>query len=100
MPTDILLLSAAQALIEVAGLMLIARGVMWLFGPRAREGNFFYAILTAGTMPFIRFSRTITPRAVRDSYMPAIAFVLIVLLWIAAVLAKTWLCTARSVQCL
>jgi len=100
MPTDILLLSAAQALIEVAGLMLIARGVMWLFGPRAREGNFFYAMLTAGTMPFIRFARLITPRAVRDAYTPAIAFALVVLLWIAVGLARTELCTARSVQCL
>jgi hypothetical protein len=99
MPTDILLLRAVRALIEVAALMLIARGVMWLFGPRAREGNFFYALLTAGTMPFIRLARAIMPRAVRATYLPAIAFVLVVLLWFAVGLGQAWLCTARSVQC-
>jgi hypothetical protein len=99
MPPDILLLSAIAALIEVAALMLLARGVMWLFGPRAREGNFFYAMLTTGTLPFIRLARAIMPRAVADKYMPAIAFVLLVLLWIAVGLGKEWLCTARAVQC-
>jgi hypothetical protein len=99
MPTDILLITAARALVEVAGLMLIARGVMWLFGPRAREHNFFYAALTAGTLPFIRLARALTPRAVSDTYTPVIAFVLLFVLWIVAGVGKEWLCAARSVQC-
>ncbi|MGZ8209334.1 MAG: hypothetical protein ACXWUH_02390 [Burkholderiales bacterium] len=99
MPTEILLITTLRALIEVAGLMLIARGVMWLFGPKAREGNFFYAILTTGTIPFIRLARAITPRVVRDPYVPVVAFGLLVVLWIATGIAKEWLCAARSLQC-
>jgi hypothetical protein len=99
MPPDILLISAARALIEVAGLMLIARGVMWLFGPRAREHNFFYWVLTTGTLPFIRLARAVSPRAVSDTYTPVVAFVLLFVLWIAAGVGKEWLCSARSVVC-
>jgi hypothetical protein len=99
MPTDILLITAVRALVEVAGLMLIARGVMWLFGPRAREHNFFYSALTAGTLPFIRVARAVSPRAVSNAYTPVIAFVLLFVLWIAAGVGKEWLCSARSVQC-
>ena len=100
MPPDILLITAARALIEVAGLMLIARGVMWLFGPRARDHNFFYGVLTAGTLPFIRVARVLSPRAVSDTYMPVIAFVLVFVLWIATGVGKAWLCSARAVECI
>jgi hypothetical protein len=99
MPPDILLITAARALLEVVGLMLIARGVMWLFGPRAREHNFFYAVFTAVTLPFIRLARAVSPRAVSDSYTPLIAFGLLFVLWIATGALKAWLCSARSLQC-
>jgi hypothetical protein len=99
MPPDVLLITAARALIEVAGLMLIARGVMWLFGPRWREHNFFYAVFTAVTLPFIRLARALTPRAVSETYAPVVAFVLLVVLWIATGAAKAWLCDVRSLQC-
>jgi hypothetical protein len=99
MPPDILLITAARALVEVAGLMFMARGVMWLFGPRAREHNFFYWVLTAGTLPFIRLARAVSPRALSDTYMPVVAFVLLFVLWIATAMAQGWLCSARSVQC-
>lgn len=99
MPTDILLITGARAIIEVAGLMLIARGVMWLMGPRWREHNFFYGVITAGTLPFIRLARSVSPRAVSDTYTPAIAFVLLVILWTAAGVGKEWLCSMRSAEC-
>ena len=87
------------ALVEVAGLMLLVRGAMWLFGPKARKGNFVYDIFTVGAMPFIRITRRITPRIIHDAYMPAIAFFLLLLAWGGLGLAKHSLCVARGVQC-
>ena len=52
MPADIATIAVFHALIEVAMLMFLVRGLLWLFGPRARQGNFFYEILTIGTAPF------------------------------------------------
>ena len=59
MPTEILMLGMLRALIEVAGLMLILRGVLWVFGLKARQGNFVYDILTIGAMPFVKLTRAV-----------------------------------------
>ena len=71
---------------------------MWSFGPRART-SFVYGLFTAGSTPFIRFARAVTPRAVADRYVPAIAFVLLCLLWLALALGLTSLCSRPGVQC-
>jgi hypothetical protein len=34
-----------RALIEVAGLMLLLRGVLWMYGPKALQGNLVYDLL-------------------------------------------------------
>lgn len=100
MPIDITIITAVRALIEIAMLMLLARGAMWLFGPRARQGNFFYDIMTIVAAPFIKGMRRITPRFVRDAYIPAMAFVLVVCLWLALGIAKAAMCASRGLECL
>jgi len=99
MPLDITLISALRALIEVAGMMLLARGLLWLFGPKARQGNFVYDILTIGTKPFIQLTRKITPRFVRDACIPVAAFVLLFGVWIGLGMANAVLCASRALQC-
>ena len=99
MPTEIVLISLLLALVEVAGLMLLMRGAMWLFGPKARKGNFVYDIFSVGAMPFIRLTRRITPRFVSDAYVPAVAFFILFCAWVGLGLAKHSLCVARGVQC-
>ena len=48
MSPEITVLATLRALVEVAGLMLLLRGFMWSFGPKART-NFIYGIFTAGS---------------------------------------------------
>jgi hypothetical protein len=98
MPIEIVIISTLRALVEVAGLMLLIRGAMWLFGPRARK-NFVYGIFTVGAMPFIHFTRAVMPRAVPDSYIPAIAFLLLFALWLALALSQQTLCARPGIQC-
>src|SRR5829696_7474993 len=85
MPPEIVVLSTLRALVEVAALMLLLRGIMCGFGPKART-NFISGLFTAGSMPFIRFARMLTPRTVPDRYVPAIAFLLLFSLWVALAL--------------
>jgi hypothetical protein len=99
MPTEIIFVSMLRALVEVAGLMLLLRGAMWLFGPKARAGNFVYDILTVGSMPFIRFTRAVMPRAVSDRYVASIAFLLLLALWVGLGAGQLALCDARGVRC-
>ena len=99
MPFDILIATVLLALTQVAGLMLLARGFLWLFGPRARRGNVIYDLLTAGTAPFIRFTRAVTPRFVRDVHLPWITFFLLFLLYVGLVYAKLALCASHGIDC-
>ena len=98
MPPEILVLNTLRALVEVAALMLLLRGLMWSFGPKARA-TFIYGIFTVGTMPFIRLARALTPRAVPDRYTPAIAFLLLFSLWVALALGLLTLCARPGIQC-
>ena len=99
MPADIATISILRALIEVALLMLLGRGVLWIFGPRARQGNFVYDILTVGVMPFIKLTRRITPKFVRDAHIPAATFFLVFWIWLGLGIAKAAMCASHGLQC-
>lgn len=99
MPIDIFLVSAARALVEVAGLLLLGQGVLWLFGPKARDGNFIYDLFKMGTRPLIRITRVLTPRFVHDAHIGLVTFVVLVWLWLGLAFAKRYLCVSQGLQC-
>ena len=99
MPTDILLVSIARAVVEVAAMLLLGQGVLWLFGPKARDGNFVYDLFRKGTRPVIVLTRFITPRFVHDSHIGLVAFLILVWLWLALAYAKRSMCLAHGLQC-
>ena len=98
MPLHIVLVSTLSALLQVAALMLLIRGAIWLIGPKART-SFIYGIFTVGSMPFIRLTRKLLPRAVPDAYIPAIAFVLVCAVCVALLLAQQALCAQPGAHC-
>ena len=99
MPIEITVVSVIRAIFEVAGMMLLGRGLLWLFGPKARQGNFVYDILTIGAKPFMHVTRKITPMLVRDSHIPAATFFLVFWIWLGLGIAKAALCASHGVQC-
>ena len=99
MPTEILIVSVARAIVEVAGLFLLGQGILWLFGPRARDGNFVYDLFKKGTSPFVRLTRVITPRFVHDAHIGLVTFFLLAWLWIGLAAAKRYLCLSQGLQC-
>ena len=99
MPTDILLVSIARALVEVAGMLMMGQGILWIFGPKARDGNFVYDLFKMGTRPFIRVTRFITPRFVHDAHIGFVAFFILVWIWLGLALAKHHMCAAQGLQC-
>jgi hypothetical protein len=96
MPIHILIVSTLAALLQVAALMLLIRGLLWAVKART---NVIYGIFTAGSMPFMRLTRRIAPRAIADSYIPALAFVLVFVASIALLLVQQSLCAGRGPQC-
>ena len=99
MPTEILLVSIARALVEVAGMLMLGQGLLWVFGPRARDGNFVYDLFKKGTSPIIKAARFITPRFVHDAHIGLVAFLVLVWLWFGLAYAKRYLCVMQQVNC-
>jgi hypothetical protein len=98
-PLDILLVSIARALVEVAGLFLLGQGVLWLFGPRARDGNFIYDLFKKGTRPITKLTRAIAPRFVHDAHIGLLAFFILLWLWLGLAFAKRYMCVSQGLQC-
>ena len=85
MQIELLLVVIVKALAELAGMFLLGRGVLWVLAGRKRMDNIFYQVLAIVTDPLLRFTRWIAPRVVLDSYIPAIAFGLVLWVWVALV---------------
>ena len=85
MQIELLLVVIVKALAELAGMFLLGRGLLWVLAGRKRMDNIFYQVLAIVTDPLLRFTRWIAPRVVLDSYVPAIAFGLVLWVWLAIV---------------
>jgi hypothetical protein len=85
MQTELLLVVVVKALAELAGMFLLGRGLLWVLAGRKRMDNIFYQVLSIVTDPLLRFTRWVAPRVVLDSYIPAIAFGLVLWVWLAIV---------------
>jgi hypothetical protein len=85
MQTELLLVVVVKALAELAGMFLLGRGLLWVLAGRKRMDNIFYQVLCIVTDPLLRFTRWMAPRVVLDGYIPAIAFGLVLWVWLAIV---------------
>lgn len=96
---ELLLLSIARALVEVAGYALLGQGVLALLAGKRRQDNFVYRLLQVVTMPVIKTVRVITPRFVLDRHLPFVAFFLLFWLWIGLAFAKRYVCAVNGLAC-
>jgi len=99
MQIDLLLVSLARVLVEVAGFALLGQGVLALLAGQRRHDNLFYKILETITGPVVRAVRRITPRFIIDAHVPMLTFFLLFWLWIMLALAKRYLCGLHGLAC-
>jgi hypothetical protein len=99
MPIDVFLLTAARALVEVAGMFMLGQAVLYVLAGRRRDQNFVYQLFALLTRPVFRATRLVTPRFVRDDHIPFAAFLLVAWLWIGLAIAKREVCLARGLDC-
>lgn len=72
-----LLLLTLQTLILVAGLSLLAQGIVGVFNWRRRHDNFVYQLFAIVTRPVVFVVRKATPRVILDEHVPLVAFLLL-----------------------
>jgi hypothetical protein len=88
----LLLVMVIKLVAEIALLALLGQWVLGLLAGTRRETNLFYKLLQVVAGPFVKATRLISPRFVLDRHIPLAAFMLMSVVWIAAVLAKISLC--------
>jgi len=100
MPTDLLLVTVAKALVELAGLFILGQGVLYLLAGRKREGNVFYQLFQVLTRPVYAVTRLITPRLVVDRHIPFVALILLFWLWLVLTIMKVQICAGYGDLCM
>ena len=77
-----------KALIEVALLALLGQGILYVFAGAGRNENLIYRMFATVTRPAMKAARFLTPRFVLDQHIGLVAFLLLAMLWVAAVFMK------------
>jgi len=96
---ELQMLTIARALVEVAGMFLLARGALFVLAGAGRERNVIYQLFCVVTRPVITATRFVMPRFVVDKHIPLVAFFILFWLWIALAYAKQAVCAAQALVC-
>lgn len=78
-------LVVAKALIEIAGLALLAQLLIGIFAWGRRNENPVYRFFQVISSPVTRLVRVVTPRIVLDQHIPLAAFLVLVFAWGATI---------------
>lgn len=92
MPLMLTLATTVKLLAEIALLALLGQGVLALLSGAARDRNPFYRVLQLVGRPWLRVARKLSPRVVLDRHLPLVVFLLMLLVWLAATIAKVRIC--------
>lgn len=84
--------TTVKLLAEIALLALLGQAVIGLLAGAARERNPFYRVLQLVGRPWMRVARKLSPRMVLDRHLPLVVFLLLLLVWLAAAIAKIRIC--------
>ncbi len=86
------LVITVKLLAEIALLVLLGQWVIGLLSGPARERNPFYRVLQLAGRPWVRAARWLSPRVVLDRHLPLVAFLVLLLIWGVATVAKISIC--------
>ena len=82
MPTELLLLGALRAVVEIALLFLVGRGVLALLAGSRRHDNIVYRLFVLLTQPLLRGLQWLSMNSIGERQAPFVAGLLLFCLWI------------------
>ncbi len=85
---ELYIVSILRALVEVAGMFLLAQGLLFLLSGATREKNIVYQLFKIITRPVIQMTRFVTPRVIVDKHIPFVAFFILFWLWLLLAYVK------------
>lgn len=77
-----------KGLVEFAGLLILAQGLVFLLSFGKHEQNPIYQAIRFLTSPLTRAARRVTPAFVVDRHVPAVALFILFWIWVALIIAK------------
>jgi hypothetical protein len=77
-----------KALVEVALLVMIGQGILFVLAGATRHQNLVYRVFASATQPIMKATRYVTPRIIVDQHIGYVAFFLLLVLWVLALLMK------------
>ena len=84
----LLLAIILKALVEVALLIMLGQGILFIFAGAMRHQNLVYRLFAAATQPIMKATRFITPRFVVDQHVWLVAVFLLIVMWVLALALK------------
>lgn len=93
------ILTILRALVEVAGMFLLAQGVLFLLAGGTRDKNIVYQLFRIVTRPVISATRFISPKVIVDKHIPFVAFFLVFWLWILLAYVRQVVCQLNGLVC-
>ena len=81
-----------KLLAEIALLVLLGQGIVGLISGAARDRNPFYRVFVVAGRPWVRVARFVSPRVVLDRHLPLVAFLILLVVWGGATVAKVSIC--------
>ena len=77
-----------KGLVEFAGLLILAQGLVFLLSFGKHEQNPIYRALRFLTSPLTRAARRVTPAFIIDRHVPAVALFVLFWIWVLLIIAK------------
>jgi hypothetical protein len=77
-----------KGMVELLLLVLLGQGVLFILAGGLRHQNMFYKVFVTITKPIFKVTRFITPRFIVDQHLGFVAFFLLVVLWVVALVLK------------
>ncbi len=96
---ELLSVSAAKALVEIAALALFAQGIVGVLAGKSRTDNFIYRLLGVMTAPVLKLARRITPKFIADAHTGLATFFILFWLWVVLIYAKASICHTQHLAC-
>lgn len=96
---ELFIVSALKAVVEIAGMALLAQGLTGLIAGKSRQENFVYRIFQVVTAPIYKSARIISPRFIADAHLGLASFFIVFWLWVGLIFAKAYVCHAQNLAC-
>lgn len=96
---ELQLLGILRALVEVAGMFLLAQAVLFLLAGRTRDTNFVYQLFRIVTRPVVSSTRFILPKTIAGRAAPFVAFFIFFMFWILLAYVRQVVCRSNGLEC-